>query len=165
MNDDFIDRALPEVRKEFAESLYAKISTSTPSLPPRGMHARLKRLRRSQVALIALGVLLLIAWSQLQFRIRYVPIGDLWLVEFGRSTQLAPGDQPAIPFVPSPLPTPRFYDPTQMSTAEFEEFMQQVVSEYEIYIPSWIPEGFHDLENFHEMMFWDSSIWIWSNDA
>jgi hypothetical protein len=165
MNDDFIYRALPEVPKEFAESLYAKISTVTPALAQRGIFPGLKGLRRTQVALIALAVLLLVAWSQLRFWVRYVPVGDLWLVEFNRSTQLAPGEQPAIPFVPSPLPTPRFYDPTQMSTAEFEEFMQELAQDYVIYIPSWIPEGFHDLENLHEMMFWDSTIWIWSNDV
>ena len=165
MNDDFIYRALPEVSKEFAESLYANISSDVPSRSQGRIYPRLAGLRWSQVALIALTVLLLIAWSQLKLWIRYVPVGNLWLVEKNRSTQLTPGDRHAIPFVPTPLPTPQFYDPAQMSTAEFEEFMQQVVSEYVIYVPSWIPEGFHDLENLHEMMFWDSTIWVWSNDG
>src|SRR5215211_3096956 len=96
-NDDFIYRALPEVPKEFAESLYANLSRDMPSRSRRGVYPWLKGHRRSQVALIALGVLLLIAWSQLRLLIRYVPVGDLWLVELNRSTQLAPGDQPAMP--------------------------------------------------------------------
>lgn len=128
MNDDFIYGALPEVPKEFAQSLYKNISSDMPSQSKRGVYARLKGTRRTQVALIALGVLLLVAWSQLQLWIRYVPIGDLWLVKFGRSTQLAPGDQPAIPFVPTPMPTRDWNNPSELLRF--------------IYLPSWIPEGF-----------------------
>jgi len=112
MNDDFIYRTLPEVPKEFAESLYKNISSDMPSRSKRGVYARLKGLRRSQVALIALGVLLLIAWSQLRLWVRYVPVGDLWLVEFAKTTQVG---EPAVPFVPTPLPTHDWNNPDEPS--------------------------------------------------
>ncbi|HLF74126.1 MAG TPA: DUF4367 domain-containing protein [Anaerolineales bacterium] len=156
MNDDFIYRALPEVRKEFAGSLYAKISAATPASFQRGIYRRFRGLRRSHAVLIVLGVLLLVAWSQLRLLIRYVPVGDLWLVEFSRSTQLAPGDQPAIPFVPSPLPTLPFFDGTVMPMPD---------RTFQIFFPTWIPGGFEAIEPPYEMTAYEATIWMWSNDA
>jgi hypothetical protein len=148
MNDDLIYRALPEVRKEFAESLYAKISTVTPALAQRGIFPGLTGLRRTQVALIALGMLLLIAWSQLQLRIRYVPIGELWLVEFAKTTQES---QPAVPIVPTPLPTYDWNNPDDLLRF--------------LYFPSWIPEGFQAIEPSVDWPYYETSLRLWSNAA
>jgi hypothetical protein len=164
MNDDFIYKALPKVPKEFMQALYAKISTGAPGALWRERFALLGGLRWSQAAIIILGVLLLIAWSQIRFWIRYVPVGELWLVEFNQSTQRAQGDQPAVPFVPTPLPTPRIFDPTLMSTAEMEEFLQEF-GRLVLYFPSWIPEGFQAVEPPREMISWEDTIGIWSNNA
>jgi len=164
MNDDFIYRALPKARKEFAESLYAKISTRTPGISRVGMDSRIRSRRRLQAAVILLSLLLLVAWSQIKLLIRYVPIGDLWLVEFNQTTQTIPDDQSVALFVPTPLPTPRFFDPTLMSTAEIEEFIQEV-GVFALYYPSWIPEGFQAITPPREMTSWESTIGMWSNNA
>lgn len=158
MNEDFIYKALPQVRKEFAQSLYARISADMPATSGRKLYLRFRGLRRSQVAAAILAVFLLVAWSQIRLLIRYIPIGDLWLVEFARTTQIAPSDQPAIVFVPTSLPTPFIYDGTTMPTPE--------VGGFQLYFPSWIPEGFSAIE----VLPWGSTpyeqtIVIWSNDA
>src|SRR5574339_1051722 len=105
MNDDFIYKALPEVRRDFAESLYARISVQPPSITQQRRVPGLRKLRWSQVAVLILVLLLLVAWSQIRLCIRYVPIGDLWLVEFSL-TQPA-GEAQATGIIPTPgqLPT------------------------------------------------------------
>src|SRR5215211_6756643 len=123
MNDDFIYRALPKVPKEFAQSLYSKLSTTPGKSSQRRIFPWLGSLRWSQAAIIILSVLLLVAWSQLRLWISYVPVVDIWVVEFAKTTQ---DSQPAIPFVPTPLPT---FDWTRTLAPEELSFF--------LYIPSW----------------------------
>jgi hypothetical protein len=152
MNDDFIYRALPEVPRAFAESLYTNICSDVPSHSKRRAYVRLTGLRRSQVTLIALAVLLMVAWSQLRLLIRYVPVGDLWLVEFAKTTQ---ENQPAIPFVPTPLPT---YDWNSTLAPDELTFI--------VYFPSWIPEGFQAIEHpLDNSSSYEATIGFWSNAA
>jgi len=118
MNDDFIYNALPEVKKEFADSLYRRISNN-----------KLERLRRlklnwSRMALVALGALLLIAWVQFRLWIRYVPIGELWLVEVDRIAQNSSTEPASTLFIPTPLPT---------------SLKNRILVGF---IPLWAPEGF-----------------------
>jgi hypothetical protein len=153
MNDDFIYRALPEVPKEFAESLYANISTNMPSRSKRGVYAGLKGLRRTQVVLIALGVLLLVAWSQIRLWIRYVPVGELWLVELSRSTVSTTGQQPLV----GPIPTPRQYPTVIVEGTVFYLWKVNYLS------PDWIPTGFQEMPP--ETNSYGTVITIWSNDA
>ena len=153
MNDDFIYAALPKVPKDFAHSLYAKISIDTYSQSK--MYSRIRNSRRVQVVIIILGLLLLVAWSQVRLWVRYVPIGDLWLVELSRQTQIAPGNQFATPFVPTPMPTPEIWD----GTIRPEDL------NFVIYFPTWFPYGFSAIEFPQEMMPYESTLAMWNNDA
>ena len=143
MNDDFIYKALPKVRKDFAQSLYARISTATHADVQSGTY-RLRRLpRRLQVAMILLGVLILVAWSQMRLWIRYVPIGDLWLIEFSL-TQPGPDVQTFEPIDPGP---PSYFGPD-------EGYM----------VPDWIPQGFSPTQVPGSGYSWENSIGMWSNN-
>jgi hypothetical protein len=144
MNDDFIYRALPKVRKDFAQSLYTKISAA----PRRGFRPGTYSMRRIpyrlQVALIVLGVLILVAWSQMRFWIRYVAIGDLWLIEFSLTQ---PGlDVETVKPVHSGSPS---------SFGPDEGYL----------VPDWIPEGFSPTQIPGAGYSYENSIGMWSNDA
>ncbi|MCI0608854.1 MAG: DUF4367 domain-containing protein [Anaerolineae bacterium] len=153
MNDDFIYAALPKVPKDFAQSLYVKISVDTH--PQSRIHSRLRNPRWVQVAIIILGVLLLVAWSQVRLWVRYVPIGDLWLVELSRQTQIVPGDQFATPFIPTPRQLP-----TVVRDGKVYEFWK-----LEMLSPDWIPDGFFKMEIPRSMNSYEETIGLWSNDA
>jgi hypothetical protein len=156
MNDDFIYRALPEVPKDFAQSLYTKISFDTHHQS--SIRSRIRNPRWVQVAIIILGILLLVAWSQVRLLVRYVPIGDLWLVEFARTTQIA--SQPVMPpFVPTSLPTPFVFDGTTMPTPDPE------AGRFVLYFPSWIPDSFSPIEFPREMTAYEETLAIWINDS
>jgi hypothetical protein len=144
MKDDFIYKALPKVRKDFARSLYTKISTA----PRYGFQSRMYSLRkiptRSQVAMIVLGVLVLVAWSQVRLWIRYVPIGDLWLIEFSPSTEQVPRDRLMPPIVPTSPPRWRGF--------------------YVNLSPDWIPDGFSATRIPDSGYSYEEIIGMWSND-
>lgn len=148
MNDEFIYRALPEVRKGFAQSLYRKISASTPTIPHRGNYSK-----TVQIAVILLGVLILVAWSQVHLWIRYVPIGDLWLIEFN-PTQPRTGLQSM-----EPIPTP-----ARLYTANLDG---RVVMGWRFaYLsPDWIPDGFSAARVTGTGYSYEMSIGMWSNSA
>lgn len=148
MNDEFIYRALPEVRKEFAISLYRKISAGAASPSHRGLNRR-----KVQAALLLLGVLVAAAWSQVNAWIRYVPIGDLWLIEF-QLTQ-----PPAEIQTLEPIPTP-----TSLSTANLAG--RVVMSWRFAYLsPDWIPDGFSAARVTGIGYSYEMSIGMWSNSA
>jgi hypothetical protein len=154
MNDDFIGKSLPKLRKEFAESLYAKISKDTSNVSKAVMYQKLRRRRWLQATAIVLGVLILIAWSQLKFLVRYVPIGNLWLVEYNQTTQYSSDNLAAVPFVPTPLP-PQIFDMTSMPSPEPGDLI--------IYYPSWVPEGYQPIARPNENI--STTLVFWSNDA
>lgn len=157
MNDDFIYKALPNVRKGFAESLYARISAQSPIITGHKRSPRLKNLRWSHAALIMLVLLLLVAWSQIRLWIRYVPIGDLWLVEFS-ITQPA-SDIQTTESIPTPgqLPTAIINDGTQSITVYMLRF--------DYLAPDWIPEGFSATTIPGPGYSYEESIGMWSNDT
>ena len=158
MNDDFIYKALPMVRKAFAESLYARISGQPPIVTPQKSSPRLRNLRWSQAVMIALALLLLVAWSQIRLWIRYVPIGDLWLVEFSL-TQPANNVQTneAIPS-PGQLPTAIINDGT--------DSILVYIYPITVYLsPDWIPAGFSETEVPGPGYAYEESVGMWSDDA
>ena len=155
MNDDFIYRALPKVSKEFAQSLYARISAMPTSL--RATQNQMKGLKWGHVAAIILGLLLLVAWSQLRVWVRYVPIGNLWLVELAQRTQPVLGEQPATIFVPTSMPTPEIWDGTSLPIPD--------VPKFELYFPAWIPERFARTEIPQEMTPYEQTLALWINDS
>jgi hypothetical protein len=144
MNDDFIYRALPKVRKDFAATLYKEIS-ATPRGGFRPATYSTRRIPyRLQVVMIALGVLILVAWSQIELWIRYVPIGDLWLIEFSLT-------QPGLDvqtFEPIPPGPPSYFGPD-------EGYL----------VPGWIPEGFSPTQVPGPGYSYENSIGMWSNNA
>lgn len=154
MNDDFIYRALPKVRREFAQSLYARISADAPTITRPKMAARIRDSRWLHFAIIILGVLLLVAWSQVRLWIRYVPIGDLWLVEFSL-TQPATGVQTM-----EPIPTPG-----QLPTAIMDGRVVILVPGFGYVSPDWIPEGFSATKIPGSGYSYEETIGMWSNDA
>lgn len=158
MNDDFIYKALPEVRRDFAESLYARISVQPPSITQQRRVPGLRKLRWSQVAVLILVLLLLVAWSQIRLWIRYVPIGDLWLVEFSLT-------QPATDVQMSEkIPTPGQF-PTLIINEGTDSIL---VYKYPIMVylsPDWIPEGFSAAEIPGPGYSYEESVGMWSNDA
>lgn len=158
MNDDFIYRALPKVRKDFAESLYAKISTQAPVARRQKWSLRLRNLRWSQVTMVILALLLLVAWSQIRLWIRYVPIGDLWLVEFSL-TQPASNIQ-ALETIPTPaqLPTMFINDGT-------ETILVYTLPMFYYLSPDWLPEGFSATQIPGPGYSYEESIGMWSNEA
>lgn len=154
MNDDFIYRALPKVPKDFARSLYAKISANPPVINQPGIASRRRSLRWSQAAIIILGLLLLVAWSQIRLWIRYVPIGDLWLVEFSL-TQPATGVQTG-----ASVPTPG-----QLSTAIIDGQVVMLLPGFDYLSPDWVPNGFSATQIPGPGYSYEDSIGMWSNDA
>lgn len=160
MNDDFIREALPEVRTDFAQALYARISAEPERSLRQGIYAPRKLPRRLQAAFILLGVLVLVAWSQMRLLIRYVPIGDLWLIEFSRSTQVVPSNQYATPFVPTP-PHP----PTVIIEIEGTKVILWYSYVFDYLAPEWIPEGFSATEPPGPGYSYEESIGMWINEA
>lgn len=144
MNDDFIYKALPKVRKDFAESLYLRISNSTHRSFWPGIYSMRRIPHRLQVAMIVLGVLILVAWSQIRLWIRYVPIGDLWLIEFSL-TQPGLDIQTVEPIHSGP---PSSFGPD-------EGYL----------VPDWIPAGFAPTQIPGAGYSYENSIGMWSNDA
>jgi hypothetical protein len=108
--------------------------------------------------MIAAALLLLVAWSQIRLWIRYVPIGDLWLVEFSL-TQPATGIQTAegIP-TPGQLPTMIIDDGTESITVYIVPGVDYVTSD-------WLPEGFSATQVPGPGYSWEESIGMWSNEA
>jgi hypothetical protein len=152
MNDDFIYKALPKVNQDFAESLYARISVSRGSSSQQRMNL-LKRIpSRLQIALIILSVLILVAWSQMRLWIRYVPIGDLWLVEF---SDLQPGIEVQ---TVQPIPTPG-----QPPTAIIDGEIIMLLPSFEYSSPDWIPDGFSPTRIPGPGYAYEDSIGMWSN--
>jgi|GEM_PF-5530934 hypothetical protein len=150
MNDNFIYKSLPKVRKEFEQSLYRKISIDTLNLQKK--YSNPKKIRWHQVAFIVVGLLTLLAWSQIQFIVRYVPIGDLWLVEFNKVTSSEPA--PTV-FIPTPLATQRAWDGKTMPEIRIMN----------IYFPSWIPSDFLPIVPPQEMLSSHQTIGGWRNDS
>lgn len=164
MKDDFIYKALPKVRKDFAHSLYARISTRTAETPQkRRIFPRFTGFRRAHIAILGLGIFLLVAWSQIRFLVRYVPVGELWIVEYNRTTENAPDKPFATPVVPTPWPTHRPFNPTEMSQEEMQEFVGIGVPLN--LSPTWTPEGFQTIEPSHDWVSGASILRMWSNHA
>lgn len=158
MNDDFIYKALPEVRKEFAESLYTRISAQSPVATRQKSFLTLRKLRWSQAAMMILGLLLVVAASQIRLWIRYVPIGDLWLVEFSLTQPIT--DIQTAEAVPTPgrIPTEIIYDGTESN-------LVYVLPMFPYLSPDWLPEGFSATEIPGPGYSYEESIGMWSNEA
>jgi hypothetical protein len=155
MNDDFIYKALPKVPRDFAQSLYEKISAAR----PKQLRSAQRMPRRLQVALILLAVFLLVAWSQIRLWIRYVPVGDhLWVVEFAL-TQPA-GDIQTMEAIPTP---------GQPSTVVMMiDGTQEVIIlgyRFDMLSPDWTPEGFSAIEVTNPHSWGEDLIGTWSNNA
>jgi hypothetical protein len=146
MNDDFIYKALPKIPASFAESLYARISTS----PHSQSSTVRRRLRLWQVASMILSLVLVIAWIQVVVRFRYVPIGDLWLVELSHPTQSTSIDQLPLGFIPTPGPTVDIADNLRVTRLKF-------------LAPAWIPAGFVATE-LPETVY-DGTMGMWGNST
>ena len=143
MNDDFIYKALPKVRKDFARSLYTRISTVAQGASRPEWYPLRRTPRELQIAMILLGLLVLVAWSQMRLWIRYVPIGDLWLIEFSL-TQPGLDVQTVAPIHVGP---PSYFGPD-------EGYL----------VPDWIPEGFSPTQVPGPGYSYENSIGMWSND-
>jgi hypothetical protein len=154
MNDDFIYKALPKVNEEFAESLYARLSVQPPIATQQKSSPGLRNLRWSQVGIMILALLLLVAWSQIRLWIRYVPIGDFWLVEFSL-TQPAT-DVQAVETVPTPA---------QLPTEIIDGEMVMLLPGYYSLAPDWIPDGFSPTQVPGPGYSYEDSIGMWSNEA
>jgi hypothetical protein len=154
MNDDFIYEVLPEVRREFAQSLYAKISVDTNRRSQTGRNPIRVFPRKLQVALLILGVLLLVAWSQLRLWIRYVPIGNLWLVEFSLTQSAAAGQSTVNIPTPGQLPTEIIDGETVILLPGFQYLS-----------PGWVPAGFSPIQVPVSSYSYEESIGMWSNQA
>lgn len=153
MNDDFIYESLPKVSKDFAQSLYTKISVDR--RPQSRIHSRIRNSRQIQIALIILGLLLLVAWSQVRLWVRYVPIGDLWLVELSHPTQSTANQQ----LVVVPVPTPQQY-PTLVIDGEVHHLWTVGYLS-----PDWVPDGFGAIKITEEMNSYREVIGMWGNSA
>ena len=160
MNDDFIYKALPKVRKDFAHSLYSRISTEPSRRSRKGIHALRRNPRRLQAALILFGLLVLVAWSQVRLLIRYVQIGDLWLIEFSRTTEQVASNPLVTPFVPNPL-----QHPTAIIEIEGTKVILWYTYMFTDLSPEWIPNGFAATSIPGPGYSYEDSIGMWSNDA
>lgn len=154
MNDDFIYKALPKVNQDFAESLYARISVSRQSSAQPRMSFLKRFHRRLQVALIILGVLILVAWSQMRLWIRYVPIGDFWLIEFSLTQ---PGfDAQTVESIPTVG-----HPPTEIIAGE----IIMILPGPDYMVTDWIPEGFSPTQVPGPGYSYEDSIGMWNNDS
>ncbi|HET6823087.1 MAG TPA: hypothetical protein VFH34_10580 [Anaerolineales bacterium] len=154
MNDDFIYKALPDVRRDFAQSLYTKISKVAQRESRAELYPSRKIPRKFQVALIILGVLILVAWSQIRLWIRYVPIGDFWLIEFSLTQ---PGlDVQTVESIPT-----MGYPPTEIIDGE----TIRILPGPDYMITDWIPKGFSPTKVPASGYSYENSIGMWSNDS
>jgi hypothetical protein len=156
MNDDFIYEALPKIRKDFAELLYSRISANKVDKSWLGMYPKARRRRWLQMSMIVLGLLLLVAWSQVAVwnRYRYVPIGDLWLVEMSHPTKASTGQQPTLGLIPTPVQAPKVI---------VEGTVYYLVKDVKYLSPNWIPTGFEEMPQ--EMNSYGDVITTWRNSA
>lgn len=152
MNDDFIHKALPKVRKDFAESLYAQISADTHRVPQTVASPWRRIPRRLQIAIIFLGLLVLVAWSQLSLWIRYVPIGGFWLLEFSLTQPGA--EAPTM----HPVPTPG-----RLPTAIIEDQTVLLLPSFYLLSPDWLPDGFSPTRVPGPGYSYEDSLGMWSN--
>lgn len=155
MKDDFIYKALPNVPKRFAESLYKKIATNASTRNESKKSSKPRMLQWSYIFVLILGMAFLVAWSQIRLRIRYVPIGDLWLVEYAKETQNAPDESFPNVFVPTPKPPPTVI----VDGMVYEFWPLKTLS------PDWIPDGFDEIGIPASMISYEETIGLWSNDA
>ena len=156
MNDDFIYAALPKVPKDFAQSLYTKISAER--RPQSRPHPKVRNPRRIQVAIIILGLLLLVAWSQVTAwnRYRYVPIGNIWLVEMSHPTKEVASQQPTLGLIPTPRPEP---------TIIVEGTVYYLSGPVMNLSPDWIPNGFSAQEIPSSWISYEETLGLWVNEA
>jgi hypothetical protein len=150
MNDHFVYRVLPEVPADFARSLYARIAQEPPAPARPRQFLWFSSLPQKQLGAIALGLVLVVAWTQVLLRIRYVAIGDLLLVEIGRLTESAPAGLPA-PLVPTP--------------GQLPSIDGRWVWRFGYVSPSWVPEGFSPAEPPSEMRAYEMTMGLWVNGA
>jgi hypothetical protein len=157
MNDDFIYKALPDVREDFAESLYARLASQSATAAQSRNSQKIRNLRWVYAGMLVLS-LLLVAWSQIRLWIRYVPIGDLWIVEFG-STQPA-NDTQTIETIPTPGKPP-----TALMSDGTESILVYILPGATYLSPDWLPEGFSATKIPGAGYAWEESIGMWSNPA
>ena len=153
MNDDFIYKALPKVPRDFTKLLYARISTITIDVSQSRTYAKLRTRRWLQIAMIILGLILLVAWSQIRLLVRYIPIGDLWLVELSRPTPSTISSPPSI----GPIPTPRQFPTLIIDGEVYYAWNVDYLS------PTWMPDGFSAIPP--EMNSYGEVIGMWCNTA
>jgi hypothetical protein len=149
MNEEFIIKVLPPVPPRFAKALYDRLAAdhSRASLKMFLRHLTIRE--RWQATAIVLTILLTAACTQIILRSRYVRIGDLFLVEISRLTELVnPGG--AAPAIPTP---------GQLPINEYG----WTVWEFSPGSPKWIPDGFSSIDIPSEMTAYEQTIGLWSN--
>lgn len=133
MSDEFLYRAIPAVRAEFADALYQRLSRSEENrLRALGWIGFNRKTFRYSLALVALTAIA-VACAREVFKQRYVQVGEMWLLEVAPVTtaRYVFWDQPeSLSRPPEPIPV-----------AEALEMLP-----YGLHLPEWVPEGYSLVE-------------------
>ena len=139
MNDEFLNRAAPNVRVQFAEALYERLARAEPkrlgSLGWIGLNRRTLKYSLTLMLLTAIAV----ACAREVFKPRYVQVGDLWVLEVAQekvrkiSFLAIPSEtaQPVLSLPPEPIPIVKALE----------------MLPYHLALPSWLPEGYSLISN------------------
>ncbi len=134
MSDEFLYRAVPAPRAEFAAALYERLSRSeVDRFRPLGWIGLNRRTLRSALALVLLTAIA-VACAREVFKPRYVQVSDLWVLEISsvRTTRLMFFDQPE-----------SLSRPPERSL--IEEALKTLP--YGFRLPQWVPVGYSLVDN------------------
>jgi len=129
MSDEFLYRAAPAVRAEFADDLYERLSrTQQSKLRGLGWIGLNRRTLKNSLALVALTAIA-VACARELFRQRYVQVGEMWLLEVApvRTARI----ELARPVNASSQP------PERISVTDALEMLP-----YALRLPAWVPTGY-----------------------
>lgn len=139
MNDEFLYQARPELRSEFADELYARISKDRNVGLRFWRSAGLKQMSALRLGIaIVVGLVIFVACVQQLLEPRNVQVGTMWVQEGGDTVLVPKGWGGSIVQGEPVLSSP----PEQISIDEAIKMVPYIMK-----VPEWSPEGFSLLQD------------------
>ncbi len=134
MKDEFLYAAGPAIRQEFVNSLYRRLSRPRRNLAPALGRISLNRRTFTYGVAAVIVAAIAVACAREIFKPRYVHVGDMWVLEVGRSYSyeiLLPAMSEA------EHPTALSRPPEPVSVSEAIEMLP-----YSLELPAWLPDEY-----------------------